>query len=290
MRVLVTGAGGFIGRVLVRQLLERGHDVVGMDVGPNPTEAAGWLRVDPDERFDTDGLPDGINAVAHLAQSPAYRLGAAGEEAVFHTNLGLLSDLLRWADSSGVEGFVAASTGTVYEPFDGAMHEDARVRPTGYYGASKLAAEVLADAYRDRIRIAHLRLFFVYGPHQSGMLIARLVDSILAGEPVKLPAQGPGLEFVPTYVDDVARAFVSAVENGWEGPVNVASPQRVTFQELLETIGQAAGRDLVVERAGEAPSQPIVPDLTKLASLMDLSGFTPLDDGIAATVAAARSQ
>ena len=272
----------------MRQLVARGHTVTGVDVSDNTTDAQDWVRIDPAVEFDPESLPDAADAVIHLAQSPAYRKGPAGEPEVFKVNIAMLASLLRWAAGAGVTQFVTASTGTVYEPFDNPMREDIRPSPTGFYGASKLAAEVIADAYRDRFRVAHLRLFFVYGPHQTDMLIARLVDSVAQGREVGLPKTGEGLVFVPTYVEDVARAFVSAVEEGWSGPVNIASPNAVSFQGLLETISAATGEPLNLKRAGDPPPYPIVPDLDRMRSLMDAGTFTTLADGIAATVAAYR--
>lgn len=286
MHVLVTGAGGFVGRSLVRQLRKRGHHVTGVDVSDNTVDANDWVQIDPDRAFDADVLPVSVDAVIHLAQSPAYRKGADGEEAVLAVNIVMLSAILRWAEGAGVTQFVTASTGTVYEPFDNAMREDVHTRPTGYYGASKLAAEVLADAYRDRFKVAHMRLFFVYGPHQTGMLIARLVESVCESCEVGLPEIGEGLVFVPTYVEDVARAFVCAVEDNWSGPVNVASPEAVSFQALLETISEVAGKPLAVKRAGDAPARPIVPDLSLMKTLLPDTEFTSLSDGISATVKA----
>jgi len=287
VKVLVTGAGGFIGRVLCRQLVERHHEVIGLDVCDNPDlNVASWVQVGGENAFDVSHLPEGCDAIIHLAQSPAYRQGAAGETDVFNVNVAMLAALLKWASEADVKQFITASTGTVYEPFDNAMCESTLARPTGYYGASKLAAEIIADAYRDRFNVAHLRLFFVYGPHQKGMLIARLIDSVLTESEVSLPEIGDGLVFVPTYVEDVARCFIEALEENWSGPVNVASPEAVSFKTLLETISKAANKPLQLKRQGEAPTRPIVPNLDKLSALTDMAKFTPLAQGIQASVLA----
>jgi len=287
MKILVTGAAGFIGRVITSQLIENGHQVMGLDLGAQIDGTTHWVKINPDEVFETSNLPQDIEAIIHLAQSPAYRLGAEGEESVFKTNVAMHAALLKYASKIGVTHYTSASTGTVYEPFTNGMSEMDAVSPTGYYGASKYAAEVLANAYQDRMRICNIRPFFVYGPHQKNMLIARLVENVSKGNPVSLPKTGEGLEFVPTYVDDVARCFVQSVENKWDGPVNVASPETVSFQTVLETISQAVGKPLNLERKGEGPKHPIVPDLTKLKTLTNMSLFHDLTTGIKNTVKAA---
>ncbi len=280
MKVLVTGAGGFIGRVLTPMLSDRGHTVVGLDVCDAVSTADEWVRIEPNSPLNFDLMPKQVDAIIHLAQSPDYRLGQAGEKSVFTTNVALYADLLRYAADAGVKQFTSASTGTLYEPFSGAMDESAPISPTGYYGASKLAAEVLANAYRDRFKVCNFRLFFVYGPRQKDMLIARLIDSIRAGKTVNLPSQGDGLEFVPTFVDDVARCFIQSIEDSWEGTINIASPEAVSFKTVLETIAAELGTTLVVERKGDSPAYPIVPSLEKLKGLTNISAFHSLQSGI----------
>jgi len=244
MKILVTGAGGFVGQVLTKQLAANGHDVTGLDLGEQIEGAKDWFQIDPNLVLKTSRLPQDIEAIIHLAQSPAYRQGADGEEAVFHTNVAMHASLLKYASNIRVKHFTSASTGTVYEPFTNGMAETDTVSPTGYYGASKYAAEVLSNAYK------------------------RLIENISAGNEVGLPEKGEGLIFVPSYVDDVARCFAKSVEDKWEGAVNVASPEAVSFQTVLETISQVTGKPLNLKRKGEGPKHPIVPDITKLKTLI----------------------
>ena len=286
MKILVTGAGGFVGQVLTKQLAANGHDVTGLDLGEQIEGAKDWFQIDPNLVLKTSRLPQEIEAIIHLAQSPAYRQGADGEEAVFHTNVAMHASLLKYASNIRVKHFTSASTGTVYEPFTNGMAETDTVSPTGYYGASKYAAEVLSNAYKNRMGICNIRPFFVYGPHQKNMLMARLIENISAGNEVGLPEKGEGLIFVPSYVDDVARCFAKSVEDKWEGAVNVASPEAVSFQTVLETISQVTGKPLNLKRKGEGPKHPIVPDITKLKTLMDVKKFIDFKTGIQNTVTA----
>ena len=285
MKVLITGAGGFVGRVLASQLISKGHEIVGLDVSDARIEGVhDWIRIEPSKPLDRALLPAEVDAVIHLAQSPSYRLGDIGEEDGFKTNIAMHSALLKYASEIGVKQFTSASTGTVYEPFTNGMHEDDKVSPTGYYGASKYAAEVLANAYQNRMNICNIRPFFVYGPGQNDMLMARLVKNISAGGPVNLPKTGEGLLFVPSYVDDVAYCFAKSIEDSWQGTINVASPETVSFETVLKTISSELKKDLVLVREGATPKTPIVPDLTKLSNLVDLKQFTTLAVGIKKTV------
>lgn len=286
MKVLITGAGGFVGRVLTSLLASSDHHVTGVDLGNRIEGVHDWIKVELDKPLDTSILPRDTEAIIHLAQSPAYRLGAQGEEQVFETNVAMHSKLLRYASEVGVSQFTSASTGTVYEPFTHGMKESDLVSPTGFYGASKYAAEVLANSYRDRFNVCNIRPFFVYGPGQKDMLIARLISSISLGDTVNLPLEGKGLLFVPTYVDDVARCFKESIENNWRGAINVASPNTASFQTVLETISTALEKNLNLVRKGDSPKTPIIPELAKLGALTDLSKFVSLEEGIKLTVQA----
>ena len=179
---------------------------------------------------------------------------------------------------------VLASTGTVYEPFTGDMHEDAALRPNGYYGASKLAAEVLSEGYSGQFSVANLRVFFLYGPGQENMLIARLIENVKAGNKLTLPKDGQGLVFVPTFVEDTARVFAQATQEAWQGAYNVASPHIVNFRELLEAIGKATDNELDIEITdGDTPTA-IVPSFEKLRTKTDVDAFLDVPTGIARSV------
>lgn len=286
MKILITGAAGFVGQVLTQQLKNHGHEITGLDLGPKIDAAQHWVKIDPKTALNTSSLPQNIETIIHLAQSPAYRHGPDGEEEVFATNVAMHAALLKYASNIGVKHFISASTGTVYEPFTKGMRETDAVSPTGYYGASKYAAEVLANAYADRMKICNIRPFFVYGPNQKNMLIARLIENVSKGSEVGLPKTGEGLLFVPTYVDDVARCFARAVDDQWQGAVNVASPEVVSFQTVLETISEATDKPLNLKRNGDGPKHPIVPDLTKLKTLIDVDSFHSFKTGIENTVRA----
>jgi nucleoside-diphosphate-sugar epimerase len=287
-RILVTGASGFLGSFLMPRLVAAGHEAIGLKLDFESPDMPGvdWIDCDLGQPLNPSTLPQKIDGIIHLAQSPRYREGKDGEAHVFDVNVRGVADLLRYADGAGVSRFVLASSGSVYEPFGAGLNEDARVSPTGYYGASKLAAETLSTACADRFAVANLRVFFLYGPKQKNMLIARLIEQVQAGATLTLPKAGDGLVFVPTYADDTARVFQKACEDAWTGLYNVACPYPTTFRHLLETIGDATGKPPVIERNDAEPSAPIVPPLTRLRAKMDVSDFHTIEQGVAKAVAA----
>lgn len=232
MRIVVTGATSFVGRHVIDRLA--GHEVIALGRRRPPATsgnttagpvAVDWIEADLSRGLDPARLPANADALIHLAQSDRYRDFPAGAEDVFRVNVAAPLALMRWARGAGVGRAVFASTGTVYEPFTGPMHEAAAVAPTGFYGASKLACETLTLPWMsDELAVAHLRLFFIYGPGQGNSMLSRVMANVVAGNPVTLPADGDGLVFAATYVSDVADAFARAVDESWRGVWNVAGP------------------------------------------------------------------
>lgn len=289
MRILVTGATGFVGRHVLAALA--GHEVFATTRGrhrghPTPAHVE-WLDVNLSEGLDTAKLPRRMDAILHLAQSDRYREFPAGAPDVFRVNVDVPAQLMLWAKTAGVSRAVFASTGTVYEPFSGPMHELAAVAPTGYYGASKLACETLTLPFQSAdLSVAHMRIFFVYGPGQGNSMIARIMDNVRGGQPVTLPKSGDGLLFAPTYVADTARVLVQACIEGWRGVWNLASPHAISMHDFITAVGQAAGRSPVVQLTEQAPPLPIVPDLAKLGARLDVASFVKPAEGIKRTLVA----
>lgn len=278
MKIVVTGASGFVGKALVAQLLSGGHHVAVL-----VRRSGGWSEVTELEH-DFCGaarlqLPRGIDAVVHAAQSRSYRRFPEDAAEMFRVNVGGTQAILDAAVSAGAKTFCYISSGTVYEPYAAALVEDAAVAPTSYLGASKLAGEILSRPYSSRMSVSILRLFAPYGASQQERLLPELVRRIRAGIPVTLPETGSGMVFAPTHVDDICTAIQTCISECWTGVLNVASPERVSVQEAATAIAKATGMPLVVERKPIA-APVIVPELGRLAARYDLGQFRPFSDGV----------
>jgi nucleoside-diphosphate-sugar epimerase len=282
MKILLTGGGGFLGGFLIPQLLEAGHNIVALSRSTRSSDHKNlsWVEMDIAEGVEVDKLPKNIDGVIHLAQSPEYRNGSEGEPHVLKVNVVAQAQLLKYAEKAGVKQFVLASTGSVYEPFTNSMSEDSLPSPTGFYGASKLAAEVISQAYADRMGICNLRVFFLFGPGQENAFIARLIENIKNSKPITLPASGEGLVFVPTFAKNTAHVFKTALEDKWTGTYNVASPQAISVKSLAEEIGNAFNKEVIFERTEQSPPAPIIPPLDKLADIYDLEQFSTVAEAL----------
>jgi UDP-glucose 4-epimerase len=280
MRVLVTGASGFVGRSVVRALAREGHDAIAAVRRHDPDlpacETVVW---DIGRARRPVPLPSKVDAIVHAAQSRNYRSFPTDIDELFRVNVAGARTLLDYGVDTGVSRFCLLSSGTVYEPYRGELREEAALAPTSFLGASKLAAEILAGPYQGKMALSVLRLFFPYGPGQTGRLIPDIIERVRTGRAVELSADGNGLRIAPTHVSDLAEIAVAAVAEGWTGTMNVASPHTISLRELAELAGKLLGLRPVFEMT-DREAIWITPVLERLMAHFDMSAFTPIADGL----------
>lgn len=220
MRVLVTGASGFVGAAVKRSFEREGAEVVGVDV----RRARGVFNLDlADDRQIADLFADGgFDVVAHLA---AFAVDAAGLLASARTdprravdvNVGGTIRLFQAAQESRTRSFVYASSTTVYGPAhryaQTRISEDAALRPMSIYGATKASAEHLCScmAAETDMTFTSLRLPLVYGPDRwyGGALapLYELLATAETGQSATLALDATATDWV--HVDDAAAAFTA---------------------------------------------------------------------------------
>ena len=285
MTVLVTGATGFIGRHLLRRLAGR-HDVVAIARRSVPAELSGlarWIQLDLASPLDRAVLPGRAETVVHLAQSARYREFPNAAADVFAVNVQAPAALLDYARAVGADRFVLCSTGGVYGHRDGPIREADPVAPIGFYQASKYAAEVLLAPYREFLRTAVLRPFFVYGPGQRRALVAGLGTRVLHGEKVTVEGD-PGLRINPVHVDDAARAIEATLSLEASDIVNLAGDEVVTMTELVRGLAAAAGTEPRISYDAAGPAGDLLGDNTRMKTLLGVTPAVRLDVGLAEVV------
>jgi nucleoside-diphosphate-sugar epimerase len=282
VRVLVTGAAGFIGGQLVPALAAADHDVFALvrDASRAPADATA-VAADLSLPLRADELPR-VDAIVHLAQANVPFPDRAHE--LYRVNTVSTQELLELARTTGAGHFVYASSGSVYGLGDGVVDEDTPRRAGDFYAVTKRSAELLVEAYRPYLATAILRPFAPYGPTQHGRLIPNLVRSVREGVPVRLN-EGGRPRMTPIYVDDAVRAFAAALELDGHHVVNVAGDEAAGIDDLARTIGEAVGREPVFEPGGGAPGD-LVADNRRLRELLAPGPLVPLADGLRATALA----
>jgi UDP-glucuronate 4-epimerase len=299
MRVVVTGAAGFIGSHLSERLLAGGHEVVGLDAftrfyARSLKEAnLAALRESPGFRLaelnvlSCDNLVDefrGADAVVHLAGRPGVRGGGAQ---VFESgNVRTTEAVMRAASAADVGRVLLASSSSAYGPADAPVTEDAALRPLSHYGRSKLRAEGVAGRLAGRIGIelVTLRYFTVYGPRQRpDMAFARFVRAAMDGTPMPLLGDGRQRRDF-TYVADACDATALALEHGRAGVAyNVSGGRSATVAAAFGLLGEALG---CAPELAQAPADSREPrsteaDLTRARSHLGYSPRVSLEEGTA---------
>ncbi|MFI7674932.1 NAD-dependent epimerase/dehydratase family protein [Actinophytocola sp. NPDC049390] len=311
MRALVTGGAGFIGSTLVDRLIADGHDVTVVDdlsrgTPANLADAADTGRLTVRELSITDpALADVVaeaapEVVFHLAAQIDVRSSVADPFDDANRNvLGTIA-VAEAARGAGVRKVVLASSGgSIYgTPEDLPVAETAALNPKAPYAASKIAAEVYLNTYRELYGLdcTHLAPANVYGPRQNphgeAGVVAIFANALLTGRPTTLFGDGGNTrDYV--YVGDVVAAFVAASgEVGGGKRYNIGTGVQTSDRELHTLVARAANAD---DKPVFAPAR--LGDLR--ASALDAQaataelGWRPdvsLDEGIRRTVDYFRKQ
>ncbi len=272
MRILITGATGFLGARLLRRLSPT-HEVVALvrSVPPGAPPGISWLVQDLGAEAWTVTLPPSVDAVFHLAQSPRFREFPERAGEIHAVSAGTTMRLLDWAAHVGARSFVLASTGGLYGKKALPVGEDAPITiehgPLGFYFAAKRASEMLAAAYSQRFAVTILRCFFLYGSGQSpAMLMPRLVMAVRQGLPIYLQ-EGDGVRINPIHVDDAVDAFARCLEVEESGIFNIAGPEVVDLRTVAATIGSAVGRPPVLADAAGSPNH-LIADISRMSRIL----------------------
>ena len=285
MRLLITGATGFVGGRLVDHLADR-HEVYAMarrPPSPELSSRATWIEQDL-RAFDETALPEQIDGIVHLAQSALYREFPDGAPDVFAVNVGSTFSILEYARHAGARSVVLASTGGVYGYRDHPIREaDDEPRPTTFYFRSKRAAELLAEAYAELFSVVVFRFFFVYGPRQTRMLIPTLIEKVTSGEEIVVDGD-PGLTINPIHVDDAVRAFEPALGLGRSTMLNVAGSELISITDLVRLIGEIAGRPAAITHRATQPVGDLVADIGRLHEVLGIAPEISLRDGLRSAI------
>ncbi len=309
MRILITGAAGFLGSHLCERLLQEGHQVIGMDnfVTGNPdnlSHLAGnqnFLFI----RHDVSNfifVPGKVDAVLHFA-SPAspnplspygytnlpiqtMKAGALGT----HNTLGV-------ARAQNAR-YLLASTSEIYG--DPQVHPQqetywGHVDPIGVrsvYDEAKRFAEALTMAYHryHGINTRIIRIFNTYGPRMrldDGRVVPNFIQQALRGEPLTVYGEGDQTRSF-CFVSDLVEGIYRLILSDEHDPVNVGNPNEISIKEFAETINRIVGNPAgIIQkpalRLGDDP-QRRRPDITRAQEILKWDPKISLDEGLRKTI------
>jgi NAD dependent epimerase/dehydratase len=306
-KVLVTGAGGFIGSHLAELLAREGASVRAFvrytsrgdhgwleDVAPEAAEAIEVFRGDLANPEAVQGAMSGCDAVFHLGALIPIPYSYRHPREFVTANVEGTLNVLEAARREEPARIVHTSTSEVYGtaqcvPID----EEHPLRPQSPYAASKVGADQLALSYQRSFGtpVVVARPFNTYGPRQSARaVIPTIATQALAREVVELGATSPTRDFL--YVEDTAAGIVACSEaDGVEGEVvNLGTGSEISIGDLAERILELTGRDVSVSldekrlRPPDSEVERLVADVTKGRRLLEWEPCVDLDEGLRRTV------
>jgi dTDP-glucose 4,6-dehydratase len=307
-RVLVTGAGGFIGSHLTEALVHRGANVRAFvhynsrgNLGnlayaaPSALRAIEILYGDLRDPEAVHRATIGVDTIFHLGALIAIPYSYENPRSVTETNLIGTLNVLEAARAQSVRRVIHTSSSEVYgtaryTPMDEA-HPSCAQSP---YAASKIGADAMAQAYHRSfaLPVVTVRPFNTYGPRQSARaVIPTIITQALKGDVIKLGGLTPRRDF--TFIGDTVRGFIQAAESsdliGEE--VNLGSGKALSIGDLVQTVLAQVGRQLLIVvdpqriRPEGSEVMELVASNDKAARLMDWHPLIGLAEGLALTIA-----
>jgi dTDP-glucose 4,6-dehydratase len=301
VRVVITGAAGFIGSHLSETLLDRGHSVVGIDnllTGDiaNIAHLTGrdfvFLKHDVTNYISVDGP---VDLVLHWASPaspidylelpiPTLKVGALGT----HKALGL-------AKAKGAR-FVIASTSEVYgDPLEHPQKETYwgnvnPIGPRGVYDEAKRFAEAMTVAYHryHGLDTKIVRIFNTYGPRmriKDGRAVPTFIAQALRGEDVTIFGSGTQTRSF-CYITDLVDGILRLADSSVNEPVNIGNPQELSIEEIARVIIRMTGSSSRLVNRPLPTDDPKVrkPDITRARTLLGWEPKVSLEEGLTSTI------
>ena len=302
MRIVITGAAGFIGSHLAETLVDRGHSVVGIDnlltgdlanLEPLIRRDFVFVKHDVTNYIHVDGPVDYVLHWASPASPidylelpiPTLKVGALGT----HNSLGL-------AKAKGAR-FVLASTSEVYgDPLEHPQRESYwgnvnPIGPRGVYDEAKRFAEAITTAYHryPGLDAKIVRIFNTYGPRmriKDGRAVPTFIAQALRGEDVTIFGSGQQTRSF-CYITDLVDGILRLMESDLNDPVNIGNPREMTVEAIARAIIELTGSSSRIVHAPLPTDDPKVrqPDITRARTLLGWEPKVGLEDGLRETIA-----
>lgn len=290
MKVLVTGATGFIGRQCIEPLQAKGYEVHAVSSKPHvENKAVNWHKIDLLDAGQCDDLVFRIQPT-HLLHFAWYAV--PGEYRTSVENLRWVQaslELMRAFAASGGKRLVMAGTCAEYAwRFDRYSEASTPLVPATLYGACKHATQMMLASWSKQSGVSSAwgRIFSLYGPHEHpARLVSSVIATLLRGDEVLCENGSLIRDYL--HVADVAAAFAALLDSDIEGPVNIGSGIGVALKDIAEMIGAKIGRPGLIRFGTRPPPAGEPPLLIADTARLSRTGWRPsigLDTGLDDTI------
>ncbi|QXP61634.1 NAD-dependent epimerase/dehydratase family protein [Olleya sp. HaHaR_3_96] len=306
MKILVTGAAGFIGSHTCERLRDLGHEVVGLDnfndyysvklknLNEKSLLEKGIKIIKTDLRDDnlTDVLPKDINYIFHFAAQPGISESSTFED-YFTNNIIATKNLIDYALAcQNLELLVNIGTSSIYG-LEATFPESKVPKPASHYGVTKLAAEqlVLQKSREKLFKSCSLRLYSVIGPRERPeKMYTKLIACAYNGEAFPLYDGSASHLRSFTYVGDIVDGIVSVIGNDAKVDgeiINLGTEVEYTTQEGIEAVEEVIGQSIKIDnvKARVGDQLRTKANIDKARQLLDYNPQTTLLEGVKAQVA-----
>jgi UDP-glucuronate 4-epimerase len=313
MKILITGAAGFIGSALCQKLAINGHNVVAIDnfstyydVSLKKARVNELLKplkidvidLDISNNVKVDSLisDSSLDVVINLAAQAGVRLPIQDTDKYVESNLVGFSNILRSTVANKVPYFLYASSSSVYGNKAATPYTESEqyLHPASFYGATKLANELLTPTLiQNSATVARgLRFFTVYGPWgRPDMAYFRMIANTISGSEFNFFGDG-NVERDFTYIEDAVNSVVALIDEiktrkpGYSDVVNLGGGRPLSMNYLLQTVNQISKKEVRFNRQNSNANDAIktMSDPTYIQSLTGSKPSIKLEDGIEKTI------
>lgn len=307
-KYLITGCAGFIGSHLSEYLLEKGHEVVGIDnfdlFYPKSIkdknlqislgfETFNFIQADISNPKDWESIPSDIDCIVHLAAKAGVRPSIEDPEGYIQSNIMGTQVLLSWMAKHKLKNLVFASSSSVYGnnkkiPFSETDNVDFPISPYAY---TKKACEEMIYSFHHLYQINSLclRFFTVYGPRQRpDLAIHKFTRLIYNNKPISVYGDGSTSRDY-TYIENTVDGIFKSIEylnKKHSEPIyeiiNLGNNEPVKLSELIELLKEISGKEIITETLPMQPGDVDITyaDITKAQKLLNYSTNTSIKEGL----------
>jgi len=286
MKILITGANGYIGNCLIKTFLKNKNiHIVGVSGKESKFRNKNYthIKLNIKNTHWVNNISKPVDIIIHLA-SPKPRTSNA--KLIRHVNIDVTMQLLEWTRKNPVKKFLFASSGNVYSNNLNPSVETDIVAPDSAYAKAKLLTEQKIKNFDSSFQYIIMRIFTVYGPCQKDRLIPNIIEKVFNSKNIQL-AHNIGLKLSPLYIDDCVKMIKSICflkSQNCNEVVNLAGKEIISLGKIVELIGKELNMLPKIKVTKEYPKF-LHGSSHKLQKLINLNQLTPFKKGLKKTLA-----